>query len=381
MQITSEKRTLVAAGDVGGARAILPALVKLKERHHQFDLLDHGWITREAPNSWSRTKLPDGKTNIKQRLRGAYRVYVFGTSVGDGYPLEIARLAQNEKLVVVCVLDNWMNYRRRLETDGKNMFIPDHFAVMDDLAREEAIADGISPSSIRIVGHPALSSLGEDYHANSPKNARTNLCRKNPWFDEQKPLLLFVSEPVEDDDGGDPRSPLFRGYTEKTVLKLVASALEPFHESIQVGILPHPREQTDRLLRHWENCRGRLCGGQIRTRNGREALFAADAVCGMASLLLYEAFLIQKPVASVQPGLVSSQRRVLQKLGVKPFVTDHDSAADELRAWLVREVFAPQAQPSIDFSVQLEAHTTAASQLADLVVEVAHADATQTARA
>src|SRR5208283_231375 len=41
------KKILVAAGDVGGARAIIPALHELERRRRAFDLFDHGFIVTE----------------------------------------------------------------------------------------------------------------------------------------------------------------------------------------------------------------------------------------------------------------------------------------------------------------------------------------------
>ena len=48
---------LVAAGDVGGSRAILPALHELEKRRRPFVLLDHGFIVSEAPRHWPRVNL------------------------------------------------------------------------------------------------------------------------------------------------------------------------------------------------------------------------------------------------------------------------------------------------------------------------------------
>jgi hypothetical protein len=46
---------------------------------------------------------------------------------------------------------------------------------------------------------------------------------------------------------------------------------------------------------------------------GREAVLLADGVIGMASILLYEAWLLQKPVISVQPNLRRGDLRYLEK--------------------------------------------------------------------
>ena len=46
------------AGDVGGARAVLPALFELDRRGAQFVIVSHRSLAEEAPPPWNRTTLP-----------------------------------------------------------------------------------------------------------------------------------------------------------------------------------------------------------------------------------------------------------------------------------------------------------------------------------
>ena len=365
-----EKKILVAAGDVGGTRAILPALHELEKRRRSFDILDHGFLTTEAPKYWPRVILPPDNIALHRQLRAGYAAYVFGTSVSDIAPLDIARQARACGLPVVCVLDNWMNYRKRLETDGQPMLVPDVYAVMDDLALAEAVADGVPSGCLRVVGQPALSNLADDYIACPVPAVRDEALRRSGWGSPDKELVVFVSEPVEKDQGADESSPTFRGYTEKTVLALLARCLQPFHNRVQIGLVPHPREDAAALLAHWEKCRGRLQGGRLAVENGRKAVFIADGVCGMASLLLYEALLLGKPVLDLQPGLRAPHLKFLHKKGVECFVTDERDTPKYIEHWL-KELDTPkEITGRAVFHPEMYIHQHSPSALADVLEQV-----------
>ena len=114
--------------------------------------------------------------------------------------------------------------------------------------------------------------------------------------------MLFVSEPVEMDQGGKDSFPEYRGYTEKEVLPLFCQAAQPFADELFLLIAPHPREDGSALERLWREHRGCLEGRILAAGEGREAAFSSFGVAGMASVLLYESWLLGLPVLS-QPGV------------------------------------------------------------------------------
>jgi hypothetical protein len=351
------KSILVGAGDIGGARAIMPALAELQKESCRFSIIDHGYISEHANRDWPRITLPDSDSETKQRLQTGFAVYVFGTSVRDSYPLHIARLARQAGIPVVCVLDNWMNYKLRLQMDGLPPLFPDAYAVMDDLAREEAIKDGIPAPILRVTGQATLAGLGDL----STHDQRERILDASELSKEGKKLIVFISEPVEQDQGA------ARGYTEKSVLQLLAGNLQSFADEVQIGIVPHPRQDAAGLLETWQTCQGKLAGAILKTTSGREAVLIADGVCGMASLLLYEAFLLGKPLLSLQPNLRLPDLFFLKKKGVSFFVTDERMADSEIKRW-VQTVISSQASGAVH--PELALHRNAPQRLARLICEV-----------
>lgn len=348
----TQRPILVIAGDIGGARAIAPAVAELERRGVPFAVVEHRFLKDETAPSWPRVELPPGTIELSEHLGRHYAACLFGTSVADVLPLQVARKAQSAGVPVIAVLDNWMSYRTRLETDGMPMLEPDAYAVMDELARAEAIADGVPARCLVVVGHPGLASLAaefDDFRRQSGAGAAGTR-----W------LVVFISEPAEIDQGADASRPEFRGYTEKTVLTLLSTCLQPYHDRVEVGLVAHPRENARDLADHWDRCRGKLDGGLLPVRRGRDAVFRADAVCGMTSLLLLEALLLGKRVLSLQPGLRLRQLEFLQKKGLRLFVTSADAAATAVHELMSSTTSVPRRQ-------ELELHEHAARNLADLV--------------
>lgn len=345
---------LFAAGDVGGAQALLPIIQECDGRRVSFFVLEHGCLSAQCPTSWPKALPPkdlDPATVSAWLADRKISALVFGSSVHDTMPLTLARHAQEHGLAVVHVLDNWSSYRRRLEHDGLPLLIPDIYTVMDELAYEAAVVEGVAAECIRITGQPALASLA----------AEAAMFAKGEK-EEGALHLIFVSEPVEADQGGGLESPQFRGYTEKTVLTLLCQALQPYSGQIRLSVLPHPREDRHGLEDSWQAAKGGLRGAILAGGDGRRQVMAADGVVGMASILLYEAWLLGKPVLSLQPGLRTNALRVLAQRAGVCFIDAICQLDAVLDAW-VQSLRQGNSAPRSD----LLRHRGAAAQVCDLL--------------
>jgi len=171
---------------------------------------------------------------------------------------------------------------------------------------------------------------------------------------------VFVSEPVEQDQGADASFPGYRGYTEKLVLAELCSRLRSADGKWGLCVLAHPREDLAALARTWEANSASLAGGVYRagTLTSRQIVAAADGVAGMASILLYEAWLLGRPTLSLQPGLIRSDLGIFR---ARPGVHCVESAGEmqAITDWLI-EVRAPRGAPRPEIS----AHQDAAGFLA-----------------
>ncbi|WP_236686387.1 hypothetical protein [Paramagnetospirillum magnetotacticum] len=332
MTLSAPPSVLFAAVDPGGAAAILPVAQMLAGRGGRAAILDHGFLGRNATDELIRLAPPDGDPGAWLEACGISCV-CFGTSLADHLPLALARSAQSLGLPVVCILDNWMNYRVRLEMDGGPLFVPDVYAVMDDKARDEALAEGVPASCLQVTGHPGLAGLAREIsEATAPR--RRDLRMRLGLGVPPRQLIAFIGEPVARDQGTDSRTPGWRGYTERDVLALLCGQLQPMAGTVDLAILPHPRDDLVELEALWQSLRGNLGGGIVRDFGGRQVVLAADRVAGMASILLYEAWLQAKPVISLQPGLVRDDLAAAVRRPGIGLVTRRDLAPEAIAGWL-----------------------------------------------
>jgi hypothetical protein len=245
-------------------------------------------------------------------------VVIFASSVKDAVALSLARDAEAQGIPTIHVIDSWTMYRDRMATDGRPPFIPTLYAVIDDLAAESAAAAGIPRAVLRITGQPALDLTGTHVAAGISHH--------------DKVRLLFVSEPAAADQGTSAASPTFRGYTEATVLPLFCRALQPLAGTLEVHLLPHPREKPGEVEAAWAAHKGNLQGA-VMAQNALEGLGRFDGIAGMASLLLYQAWLLGRPVLSIQPGLrVDALRQIGQRQGVV-LIDQAADATEKIYAW------------------------------------------------
>lgn len=289
-----------AAGDVGGARAILPVARAAANRGLHVVGMRHGVLHSEGDPAWIWREPVDMTDQLFWSGDGSPDALVYATSVADDRAINVACAAKESTSRVVHVLDNWSSYGTRLLTSTGRRCDPDLYVVMDELAFEAALADGVDRACLRVTGHPGLGYL-IDEEATLPGPGAAG------------PLqILFVSEPARADSGG-ANDPGWRGYDEQLVTELVAAGLIATNLDPTIRIAPHPREDRGAVQHRWE----RLTSGSglscslVPPNEVRAALHSAHGVIGMSSILLYEGWLLQKSVLSVQPDLNRSDLSVL----------------------------------------------------------------------
>jgi hypothetical protein len=328
------------AGDVGGARALRPVIALAAARGINTHVLWHGHLA-SAPTIPGATlhQLDTGATpgSAAHDLLSCIRpdLLSFATSVHDNTSLIFARTAKKMGLPIGHLLDNWTSYRERLLLEGEAV-VPDLYAVMDEVAKVGAMVDGIAAESIVITGTPALANL-------------TTIARHSV---PSRPLrLVFVSEPVGADQGTEPTASGFRGYTEDTVLSLVAATLADLGTPVRLDILAHPREDQGKLYRLWQSTRRGLAGGLVEDLNRQDVLSSCDGVVGMASILLYEMWLRGWPVASVQPALRIPQLRMLQSKPMLMFADNIETTPANLGKWVDEiSTYAPPVEAASELA-------------------------------
>lgn len=337
--------------DPGGANAVAPLVKPLKEKGHEVLLYGKGpalgVYQRSGLEGNDITAFGRGTTqdDIKRFIKElSPDAIITATSAEDMTERFIWKASRELDILSMAVLDQWMNYgirfsgygisqMDRYREDGRHTYLPGMILVMDELARKEAVREGLDESMIAITGQPHFETVLKRVRSfsHSDKTAvKAKLGVKDGGL-----VLLYASEPITKDYG-----PLYRGYDERTVLADIAHGLlgaEPFLEKdVTVVVRPHPREDHT----HYSDVPEELSDGKIKyvvdsTTDSLLLISASDAVVGMSSMFLIEAAMAGKPVLSVQTGLTGEDPFVLSRLGITRTVTDKDELSGKLRELLL----------------------------------------------
>lgn len=349
-------KLLFAAGDVGGARALLPVARLAHARGIEVSALAHGTFHIEGDAAWQWLDLPGACAAPADAV-------LYATSVSDTAALDVAAAAQARGIPLLHMLDNWSSYSARLRrASGGPHILPDIYAVMDQLAYDEAVADGVPETMLAITGHPNLAHIMTEAESLAgPVATRTD--------------ILFVSEPARA-DSGPADAPQSRGYDEQTVAQAVMASLADPALKAALGadpclhLAPHPREDRQLVTARWQALAAAhplpATGTPLRIktvpRDGvRAALHGATHVIGMSSILLYEAWLLGRPVASIQPELRGAGLRSLSHRAGLVFCDQAQDVAAAVQSVLAQRTAGPHPH--------LRQHAAAASDVLGLLTQ------------
>lgn len=350
-----------AASEVGSARAVLPVCALCYEREVPFVVTDQGYLGRATNPDWGVLRhCPDDPDEMRIFLLDSHAsVLVFSVNIKDPMPLRLARVANSINIPTIHVLDYWNGYSLRMKMDGEGMFKPSAYVVPDDFAAQAAVVEGIDPAIVKALGQPAFSdtiSCFEKATARNRKDAITSL-----GLDPEKKTILFISEPVAEDYGSSENENRgFKGYTEKDVISVFYAAVSSYSPDLEVCVLPHPREDAGSLGKLWKALGGETVGRVTPNLRARDLLPFVSAVVGMASTLLYEAWLVGVPVLSLQPGLKLDSLRMMKGREGVMFLEEKNNVIEKAESWLSGIITHTQKR---GFRQELQLHQDATERI------------------
>jgi hypothetical protein len=241
---------------------------------------------------------------------------------------EIVPAARAKGIFTVAVLDEWSRYAARFRRADRDLeFLPDAVCVPDELAVNEAAADGLPKGNLVITGSPALArvwELVERYRESDPERPAILADAPRPW-------IVFISETHATDFGSTTGTsgPLgaFLGYTEKSVAADLIAALNATGRPCTVIEKLHP---SDPGLAKVVSLGP---GQQWRTVTNCDLhplLWHADVVVGMRSMALLESAIVGVPTLSYEPGEQPCPPATSARLGLVARAKN----ARELRDWI-----------------------------------------------
>lgn len=236
------------------------------------------------------------------------------------------------------LLDQWQNYALRFSGCGKDerlAYLPDHIFVMDELARDEMIKEGIPCELIIITGQPAFGRFFEEHEMLISQVGRLKSRLNIP---EKSTVITFAAESLKKDFGGS------LGYDEQSIVTFLGDALNDIAEqnkdlNIYLIVKLHPenrREEFDFVLSRWPRLTKVVIGKKLTPY---EAIEISDMVIGMSSILLVGSIIADKITLSLEIGSAGSSQSAAARRGAMPFIQTTNAGKDILARLLQDEKY------------------------------------------
>jgi hypothetical protein len=350
------KKLILFACDPGGANVIATLALQLCSSNYEVILLGKDSALQRykafglCDRDVSDIILSVNKESILSFLKNECpAIVVTGTSANDFTEKYIWECCNELNITSFAILDQWMNYGIRFSKYGMRDFdkynedkchdyLPSNILVMDDVAKNEMIKEGIEPSRIIISGQPYFDYLRDI----GKKEVKSLHCCLNKKYDF---VLSFFSEPISVDCKKREVFDMPLGYTEKTIfdelLFAVNSAGKESKKRILIVVKLHPREK---FSDYWFNVVNveNSCVDIVMSysKNSWDVCFGSDLVCGMSSMALIEAFFIGKPILSIQIGLKIHTPFIFEQQGHLNSIRNRNTLVKVLESFFASGVWA-----------------------------------------
>ena len=348
-------RVLLFSRDPGGANTVIPLIRSLEERGHYVTLygkdvaLDKyqqaGYVGVNISVSFPEITQDTVLTFLAAENPD---IIITGTSADDFTEKYLWLAARHLQIPSLAILDYWSNYGLRFSEFGVSElhlyrnaryhpFLPDRIIVMDELARQGMIADGVPIDLITVCGQPYFEQLL------AARDTDLSGIDKRYDLSSNDIVVTFASEPITDTYGENAGS---SGYTEITIFSSFIRALDRVAGScsrpVVLLIRPHPKENRERLQGIAGACR------YLRWHVDGEShpwtlIRRSDLVCGMSSMFLVESVIMNRPTLSILIGLNTENGFILDRMGILKSILDESTLLKELDNELLRNKLARSA--------------------------------------
>jgi len=355
-----KKKIFMFSRDPGGTNTIIPLFRPLQERGYEVILYGKDValkIYRQSgldANDIAEYVSEFGKAEIQEFIEKINPdCIITGTSIEDFTERYLWKASEKLNIPSFAILDQWINYGIRFskygaynsdiyKDDRVHPFLPMKILVMDEIARREAIKDGLEPKRIEITGQPYFETLMQK--VDQITQSAIQDIRKKLNVEEDDFVITFASEPVSVDYRGNIDGQDYWGYNEKTIFKELIKAIvhivPEFKRGISIVIKLHPREGKKNYCEVIKNLKSNNVKVTIvESFDSYSLITASDLVCGMSSMFLIEAVVIGKPVISIAIGLNRENPFVLDRIGVLKSELSNEELQDKLRLFMIENTF------------------------------------------
>lgn len=352
------KKILLFSRDPGGSNTIIPLVEPLQKRGYEVRLFGKDFALEKYKSSGISgldimDYVPSFELDFIQKFINKEKpdFIITGTSADDFTEKYIWKSAGKLNIPSFAIMDQWVNYGVRFSNygvsqlddynkDKNHSYVPSKICVMDDIAKIEAINEGLEPERIIITGQPYFETVLNNANRITDKNI--DFIRDKVGISTNDFLITFVSEPICDTYNENDFSEHYWGYTEKTIFRelldgiLQVSELSP--NTIGLIIRQHPKENSNNFSDIIDNFRSNRIKIIInRDFDQNELIMASDLISGMSSMFLIEAAILNKLIISIQIGLKRENPLILDRANCLKSILDRRTLLNVLRLIIMGE--------------------------------------------
>lgn len=226
--------------------------------------------------------------------------------VKDMSEKHIWRLARQAGVKSIALLDQWQNYSIRFSgvtTQERLAYLPDAINCIDEIGKKEMIAEGFDGEILHPLGQPYLDRL-----ADVVREIDCAAIRNKLKVAQDGHIVLFVSEAIEENFGS------ARGYTQYDALRIFLKNVGASDDR-KILIKLHPKDDIAKFNQIQAEFPQHALLFISSELTALECIAVSDSVFGMTSIMLIEAYILGKPVVSIQPGLKIADPLILSRYG------------------------------------------------------------------
>jgi hypothetical protein len=346
LQKLKNKKILLFSRDPGGANTIISLVKPLEERGCQICLYGKdAALAKYAHANLNYANIMDVIEDVTlssvERLITNEKpdLIITGTSADDYTEKFIWNVSEKLKIPSFAIMDQWVNYGVRFSNYGvselreyaKNRlhpYQPSKILVMDEIAKNEAVKEGLEPTRIEITGNPYIETLF--FKATEITKDKINDIKKRFGVKSGDFFITFVSEPISDTYQETDLSGHYWGYSERIIFRYLLSSLSEAVNSGQNRIIIvlrlHPKERKNNfydIINDFNH--SNILIYIDKDSDPLELVLASNLVCGMSSMLLIESMVLSIPIMSIQIGLIRESPFLPDRLGIaKSILTEAD---------------------------------------------------------
>lgn len=283
------KKILFFTCEPGGAEILIPVIQAIsKDRNFEVTVLSYGL----AIDRFQKKGIPFEKIELICKddfsILERYTPDVIITSATSLPYKDMSEKylwdnAKQKNIRTIAFLDQWQNYAIRFSGASENeklKYQPDLINCINSIGRKDMLEQGFENKNLVELGHPYLTTL-RDIEID-----RDMVLLKLGILNPNKPIIIFVSEAIEENYGHD------RGYTQYETIEYFLS--RDFVQEKQVIVKLHPKDDLEKFKKYTN---------VVWVQNeltSLEVINIADFVVGMTSIMLIEAFILNKKTLSLQ---------------------------------------------------------------------------------